>query len=157
MTENPWRRRSIEDNPYYWTVFQLTGVSRSETSSRRIAEKVRDVMNVLERRPREVCGQELTVADVNAARKAFGKTFVRICDELLEHHPEQPVTKSLEKFQGEFPSPDAQSFAESKLRHLGFLVLWAKSLIEEHLAQLPPPALKPSPSKWEIIPPVREG
>jgi len=155
LADNPWRRGSLDDNPYDWTAFQLTGLSPAETSSRRIAERLRAVTRAIERRPgsRTAGGRAVTVADINAAKRSFSQACLRALDELLEHRPEAPCTDPVERVSPLGAATDVPQEARPAPR-MGFLLAWVESVLVAQIAHMPVVPVDPGEAEARPLPPV---
>jgi hypothetical protein len=159
MAENLWRRRPLTENPYDWTAFQIVDLSPDVVGRRAINATVANARKVLQALPgqRRIAGKAIDQADLTAASQILTDPNKRLIEELLEHHPEEPQTAELQRFQSILTLTDATASNALPIRHLRFLQLLILSLLEAATAQLPPVHLPLPTEDPTHVPPFRQG
>jgi hypothetical protein len=159
MAENLWRRRPLSENPYDWTAFQIVGISPDVVGRRAINAAVANARKVLQALPgqRRIAGKAVDQADLTAASQILTDPGKRILEELLEHHPEEPQSAELQRFQSLFTLKDPNAGSALPIRHLRFLQLLIPSLLERAAAQLPPVQLPMPTEDPTRVPPFNQG
>ncbi len=149
-----WKKGTVTTNPYKETAFKALGISTGVVSRAEIGRRIEERRQAVRSVPGHfrLGSRPLTQTDITNAGEILFNPTRRILEELLEHRPEKPRVRDIQRFREYL---DKQNWSEEFPPPPGLLSLapFIIGIALQLLESLAPVDVPPPPVEVELIPP----